>query len=51
MKTQVTTDKLVKVSESGLMSLVADKLKDKTLFADKVESAKQYLKRVKVSDL
>jgi hypothetical protein len=51
MKDKESTQKLVKVSESGLMSLVADKLKDKPLFEEKVESAKQYLKKIKVSAL
>ena len=41
------TEKLVKVSESGLLSLVADKIKGRVLFPEKVEDARQYLKQVK----
>jgi hypothetical protein len=50
MKSKVTkSKKLVKVSESGLLSLVASKLKDRVLFPKKVEDAKKYLKKVKLS--
>ena len=49
MKTKESKGELVKVSKSGLLSLVASKLKDKTLFPDKVEHAKNYLKKVKVA--
>lgn len=38
---------LVKVTKSGLLSLVASKLKDKVLFSDKVEQARKYLQKVK----
>ena len=51
MKTKVEKEKLIKVSESSLLSLVADKLKDKVLFPDKVERAKNYLKGVKNSSV
>lgn len=51
MKTKVEKEKLVKVPESSLLSLVADKLKDKVLFPEKVESAKEYLSKVRVSAL
>ena len=48
MKTkEKNTEKLVRVSESGLLSLVASKLKGRILFPEKVEDAKQYLKQVK----
>ena len=39
--------KLVKVSEHGLLSLVASKLKDRVLFPKKLEEAKKYLKEAK----
>lgn len=37
----------VKVTEASLLSLVASKLKGRTLFPKKVEDAKKYLKAVK----
>jgi hypothetical protein len=40
--------KLVKVPETALLSLVADKLKDRVLFPEKVEELKKQLKRAKV---
>lgn len=50
MKTKVNgTEKLVKVPQKGLLSLVADKLKDRVLFPEKVERVKQYLKNVEVA--
>lgn len=51
MKTKETKERLVRVSESTLLSLVADKLKDKVLFPEKVESAKKYLSHVKSTEL
>ncbi len=52
MKIKVTKSKeLVKVPESGLLSLVASKLKDRTLFPQKVEDAKKYLQKAKLSSL
>lgn len=42
--------KMVKVPESGLLSLVASKLKGRTLFPKKVEHAKKYLQKVKTSN-
>ena len=52
MKTKAEKQqKLVEVPESVLLSLVANKLKDKTLFPEKVKSAKKYLKQVKISAL
>lgn len=45
------TENLVKVSESGLLSLVATKLKGRILFPEKVESAKNYIKHVVSSAL
>jgi hypothetical protein len=51
MKTKDTKLKeLVKVTESGLLSLVASKLKDRVLFPKKVEDAKKYLQKVKVAN-
>lgn len=50
MKAKVTKSKeLVKVPESGLLSLVASKLKDRVLFPQKVEDAKKFLRNVKTS--
>lgn len=49
MKTEAINTKLVKVSESNLLSLVAKSLKDKVLFPEKVEKAKAYLSHVKKS--
>lgn len=42
---------MVSVPESALLSLVADKLKNKVLFPEKMESAKNFLKNVKHSAL
>jgi hypothetical protein len=39
---------LVKVPESALLSLVADKLKDRVLFPEKIEAVKKYLKRAQI---
>lgn len=39
---------MAKVSESGLLPLVAAKLKGRDLFPKKVEDAKKYLQQVKV---
>ena len=48
MKTKAIGSKeLVKVPESSLLSLVASKLKGRTLFPQKVENAKKYLQHVK----
>ncbi|WP_430898664.1 MULTISPECIES: hypothetical protein [unclassified Paraflavitalea] len=48
MKAKETKSKeMVKVPESGLLSLVASKLKGRDLFPKKVEDAKKYLKKVK----
>jgi hypothetical protein len=43
------SDKLVKISESALLSLVADRLKDRVLFPEKVEEARKYIRSIKVS--
>ncbi|WP_153796365.1 hypothetical protein [Foetidibacter luteolus] len=43
----VKSKELVNVTESGLLSLVASKLKDRVLFPKKVENAKKYLRKVK----
>ena len=49
MKAKVKKEKMVTVPESLLLSLVADSLKDKVLFADKVENAKVLLSKIKHS--
>jgi hypothetical protein len=50
MKTEEkNTENTVKVPESGLLSLVASKLKDRVLFPEKVKKAKQYVKQVKTN--
>jgi len=41
--------KLVTVSKSGLLSLVAAKLKNRVLFPEKVEKAKKYLQQAETS--
>jgi hypothetical protein len=47
MKTKENnTERLVKVPQKGLLSLVANKLKDRVLFPEKVEKVKQCLKHV-----
>lgn len=40
------TEKLVKIPQKALLSLVADKLKDTVLFPDKLKKAKNYMKKV-----
>jgi hypothetical protein len=51
MKSKVTKSKvLVKVPESGLLSLVYSKLKERVLFPQKIEDAKKYLQKVKIAD-
>ncbi|MGN6437348.1 MAG: hypothetical protein ACTHMM_12485 [Agriterribacter sp.] len=44
-------EKLVKVSEAALLSLVADRLKGRNLFPEKVEEAKKYLQNAKLPAL
>lgn len=46
MKIKETPTEMVTVSESGLLSLVADKLNDRVLFPEKVEEAKQFINSV-----
>jgi len=41
-----SADKLVRVSESALISLVADRLRYKVLFPEKVESSRKFLRSV-----
>lgn len=48
-KEENKTDKLVKVPEKGLLSLVSSKLKDRVLFPQKLEDAKEYLKNVTIA--
>lgn len=38
--------KMVSVSQKALLSLVASVLRDKVLFPEKIEDAKQYLQRL-----
>lgn len=50
MKAKKTNAKeWVKVPETGLLSLVASKLKDRDLFPEKVAEAKNYLRKVKIA--
>ncbi len=49
MKAKKNTDQImVKVPEGALLSLVADKLKDRVLFPEKIEAIKKYLQHAKV---
>ena len=49
MKTkEIKQENLVNVSEKSLLSLVADRLKDRNLFPKKIEKAKEYLKDIVV---
>ena len=41
-------DKVVMVNESVLLGLVADNLKDRVLFPEKIEETKKFLKSAKV---
>jgi hypothetical protein len=41
-------EKMVTVPEAGLIDLVASKLKGVTLFPEKLEQAKEFLKKAKV---
>jgi hypothetical protein len=43
--------KMVQVPEAALLSLVADKLKDRLLFPEKIEAAREYLRHAKVKRL
>ena len=50
MKTkEISAEKLVKVPQKGLLTLVAANLKNKVLFPEKLEEAKQYLKKLEVA--
>lgn len=50
METKVNnTEKLVKVPQKGLLSLVASKLKDRVLFPEKLEKAREYMKKVELA--
>ena len=51
MKTKEDTKSMVKVPESSLLSLVADKLKGRVLFPEKLESAKKHLSQITISCL
>jgi len=43
-------EKMVNVPESGLVTLVASKLKGVALFPERLEKAKEYLKKAKLKD-
>ncbi|MCX6319887.1 MAG: hypothetical protein NTW29_21590 [Bacteroidetes bacterium] len=47
-KEETNSNEMVKVSESGLLSLVVSKLKGRVLFPQKIEDAKKYLQTLKV---
>jgi hypothetical protein len=48
MKTKGTKSKvLVKVPESGLLSLITAKFKDRVLFPGMIEDAREFLRNVK----
>jgi hypothetical protein len=50
MKTKVKQNTVtVKVPSAAVTSLVEDKLKGKSLFAEKIETVKVYLNKVKIS--
>jgi hypothetical protein len=52
MKTkEKDTERMVQISESGLLSLVASKLKDRLLFPEKVEESKKFFSKIKFSEL
>lgn len=40
-------DKMVKVPEKALLKLIAEKLKNRILFPERVEQVKEYLKNLK----
>lgn len=42
------TNELVNVSEAGLLSLVAAKLKGRVLFPRRIEEAKKFLQKAKI---
>lgn len=46
MEIKETGTEMVTITESGLLSLVADKLKDRVLFPEKVEDAKQFINSI-----
>lgn len=45
------SEKIVKVTEAALLSLVAAKLKGKVLFPQKIEDVKNYLRNVKATSV
>ncbi len=50
MNAKRNTKKLAKVQKSELLSLVAAKLKDRELFPEKNEQARNYLKKARLSN-
>lgn len=44
-------DKLVEVSKSTLLALVADRLKDRVLFPEKVESSRKFIESIKENNI
>lgn len=52
MKTkEKNAEHMVQICESGLLSLVASKLKDRLLFPEKVEESKKFFTNIKFSEL
>lgn len=52
MKTkEKDAERMVQITESELLSLVASKLKDRLLFPEKVEESKKFFKKIKHSEL
>lgn len=49
--TKKDNKKMVQVTEAGLLSLVASKLKDRLLFPEKIEESKKFLNKIKLSEL
>jgi hypothetical protein len=43
------TGNLIKMSDTAFLSLIADRLKDRILFPEKIEEARNYIKSIKVS--
>jgi len=52
MKTKKkNTGKLITISESTFLTLVADRLKDRVLFPEKVEDARKFIESIKESTI
>ncbi|SMC88725.1 hypothetical protein SAMN04488524_3232 [Pedobacter africanus] len=48
---KIQSGKLIKISETALLSLIANRLHDRMLFPEKVEEAKRYIRSIKVSTI